>query len=282
MLIEENALKHWIDNFYGYGSWQAKFWFIGYEESGGDVPEEVAEKINYFSRVHASAEGGPLCDIRELYRHVAVRWDPPSRRASSNKTPLFANRYEYRFDNGAVQHGIWKNLIAFVHGYRNEEPPDLLAYQKHSFASTSAHNEALIPLYPLPSPHNHAWYYSWLDLPQLGFLKSRNLYQDHVYQRRINRILSNINTYKPEIVLMYGMDNINKLKKSVQEIFPATKFKMIKATKRQIPQHHQADVDGTTMLITTQIPALRHNRIETGFDWEEFGKRVRSATSQEY
>ena len=35
MLIEENALKYWIDNFYGYGSWQAKFWFIGYEESGG-------------------------------------------------------------------------------------------------------------------------------------------------------------------------------------------------------------------------------------------------------
>ena len=277
MLIEEKALKHWIDNFYGYGSWNAKFWFIGYEESGGDLPEEVAEKINYFLRVHASAEAGPLCDIRELYRHVA----PPSRNPSSREAPLFSNRYEYRFDSGAVQHGIWKNLIAFVHGYRNEELPDLLAYQKHTFASTSAHNEALIPLYPLPSPHNHAWYYSWLDLPQLGFLKSRNLYQEHVYQRRINSILSNINTYKPEVVLMYGMDNINTLKKSVQEIFPDAKFKMIKATKQQIPQHHQANLDGTTMLITTQIPALRHNRIETGFDWEEFGKRVRSTTSQQ-
>jgi len=30
------------------------------------------------------------------------------------------------------------------------------------------------------------------------------------------------------------------------------------------------------MLITTQIPALRHNRIETGFDWGEFGKKVKS------
>ena len=288
MLIEENALKYWIDNFYGYGSWNAKFWFIGYEESGGDLPEEVAEKINYFYKVHALAEDKTLCDIRDLYRHVAVRWDPPSRGASAekasssrnDKTRLFANRYEYRFDSGAVQHGIWKNLIAFIHGYRNEELPDLLAYQKHTFASNSAHNEALIQLYPLPSPHNHAWYYSWLDLPQLGFLKSRNLYQEHVYQRRINNILSNISTYKPELVLMYGMDNINTLKKSVQEFFPAAKFKMIKATKQQIPQHHQADIYGTTMLITTQIPALRHNRIETGFDWEGFGKRVRSTTSQ--
>jgi hypothetical protein len=48
MLIDEKPLTYWIDNFYGYGSWQARFWFVGYEESGGDAPEEVAEKINYF------------------------------------------------------------------------------------------------------------------------------------------------------------------------------------------------------------------------------------------
>src|SRR5688572_32292422 len=116
MLIEEKALKHWIDNFYRYGSWHAKFWFIGYEESGGELPEEVAEKVNYFYRVHASPEDKTLCDIRELYRHVAVRWDPPTRSATADKVPpsrtargatsgksqLFANRYEYRFDSGAV------------------------------------------------------------------------------------------------------------------------------------------------------------------------------------
>ena len=91
MLIEEKALKHWIDNFYGYGSWHAKFWFIGYEECGGELPEEVAEKINYFYRVHASTEDRTLCDIRELYRHVAVRWDPPSRGASADKASSSRN-----------------------------------------------------------------------------------------------------------------------------------------------------------------------------------------------
>ncbi|HKZ36888.1 MAG TPA: hypothetical protein VJ184_04495 [Chryseolinea sp.] len=268
MLIEEKAVKHWIDNFYGYGSWHARFWFIGYEEGGGEIPEEVADKLNYFQKVHAQTDGA-LCDIRELYKHVAVRWDGP-------KANAFNNLYEYRFDNNAIQHGVWKNLIAFVHGYREEKLPDLLAYQRHTFISPSAHSEALIQLYPLPSPHNHAWYYSWLGLSQLGFLKSRALYQEHLYQRRVHSILSNICTYKPEVVLMYGMDNINRLKKSIQELFPEAKFKMIKATKRQIPQHHRVDFNGTTMLITTQIPALRHNRIETGFDWEEFGKRVKS------
>ncbi len=269
MLIEEEPLNHWIHNFYGYGSWEARFWFIGYEESGGEVPEEVADKVNYFYQFHPPATSKELCDIRQLYRHVAITWDSP-------KVNTFHNRHEYRFGSNAVQHGVWKNLIAFVFGYRNEKLPDVMDYQKYHFASPSAHNEALIPLYPLPSPHNHAWYYSWLELPQLGFLKSRTLYQEHLYPRRINGILSAISTNKPEVVLMYGMNNINALKKSVIEFFPGAKFKMIKATKQQIPQHHRAQVDGTTLLITTQIPALRHNRIETGFDWVEFGSKVKS------
>jgi len=264
MLIKQQPLKQWIDHFYGYGSWQSKFWFVAYEEGGGDLPEEVSEKLNYFYDVHASAEGPTLCDVRELYRHVTFNHEGP-------KSGLFKNLYNYRFDSHAIQHGVWKNLIAFEHGYRNEDLPDLLTYQKKLFAVQSLHNEALIRLYPLPSPHNHAWYYSWLDMPQFSFLKSRSLYQEHLYSTRIHHILENISNYKPEVVLMYGMENINTLKKSVQAYFPGTEFKMVKAVKQKIPQHHLADIDGTRILITTQIPALRHNRIETGFDWQAFG-----------
>jgi hypothetical protein len=268
MRIEEKPLKHWIDNFYGYGSWDARIWFVGYEEGGGDLPEEVAQKLNYFYNTHASAKQPTLCNIHELYRHVSFKLDGP-------KADLFTSLYDYRFNSHAILHGSWKNLIAFVYGYRNEKLPDLLSYQKNSFASPSAH-EALIQLYPLPSPHNHAWYYSWLDIPQFSFLKSRTLYQEHVYENRIQGILNNISAYRPEVVVMYGMDNINTLKKSVQEFFPAVKFKMVKAVKQQIPQHHEAELNGTKLLITTQIPALRHNRIETGFDWEAFGKMVKA------
>jgi hypothetical protein len=265
MIIQEKPLKHWVDNFYGYGSWKAKFWFIAHEESGGDLPEEEAEKFNHFYNVNPSGNNS-LCDIRDLYRQVAARLAGP-------RAGLFTNFYDYRFGPNAVQHGLWKNLIAFAHGYKTKELPDLLEYQRTAFLSPSAHNEALIPLYPLPT-HNHAWYYSWLDLPQFPFLKSRSAFQEYVYLRRTQDILRNINTYRPEVVLLYGMDNINTLKESVQEFIPAVKFKMVKAIKQKIPQHHRADFNGTTLLITTQIPALRHNRIETGFDWQEFGKIV--------
>jgi hypothetical protein len=270
MLIEEKTLNYWIDNFYGYGSWNARIWFVGYEEGGGDLPEEVADKINYFYRVHNS--GAPqLCEIRDLYRQVAFNIQGP-------KSGLFTNLYEYRFDSNAILHGTWKNLIAFVHGYRGKKLPDLTDYQKNLFALSSMNSEALIRLYPLPSPHNHAWYYSWLDMPQMPFLKSRSQYEAHVYHTRIQRILENMSTSKPEAVLMYGMNNINTLKQTIQEFFPGVKFKMIKAIKQKIPQHHLAEINGTILLITTQIPALRHNRIESGFDWEEVGKMVRSGS----
>ncbi len=268
MLIEENPLTHWIDNFYGYGSWHARIWFISYEESGGEVPEEVADKINYFYTAQTSSDIS-LCDIRELYERIILR-------PEDSKTTFFNNRCEYRFGSNAIQNGVWKNLIAFEHGYKNKNLPDLLEYQKHIFASPQECYEALIRLYPLPGPHSHAWYYSWLDLPQLPFLKSRTLYEQHVYERRVNTVLSNIRMHKPEVVLMYGMNNINALKNSVQQFFHDAKFKMIKATKQQIPQYHRADIHGTTLLITTQVPALKHNRIETGFNWDEFGKVVRA------
>ena len=267
MLIEEKALKNWIDNFYGYGSWDARFWFVGYEESGGDVPEEVAEKLNYFYNT-VKPNTPSLCDIRELYRHVAFRIDGP-------RAEKFANLHDHRFGSLATLHGAWKNIIAFVHGYQSKKTPDLLKYQRNSFALPSTANEALIPLYPLPG-HHHAWYYAWLDMPQFSYLKSRAQYQDYVYPDRMRCILQNVRIYKPAVVLMYGMDNINALKKSAHEFFPGSKFKMVKAIKRQIPQYHRADFDGTTLLITTQIPALRHNRIETGFDWYEFGKLVKA------
>jgi hypothetical protein len=269
MLIEEKSLEHWMDHFYGYGSWDSKVWFVGYEEGGGDLPEEVAEKLNYFEKEHRTSSQPTLCDIRELYKHVGFRIEGP-------RAELFKNLHDYRFGKDSNPHGLWKNLIAFLHGYKSKKLPDVLTYQKNLFASASKANEALIQLYPLPSPHNHAWYYAWLDMPKFRFLKSRAQYQEHLYESRVQTILQNIRAYKPEVVLMYGMENINALKKSVQDFFPAAKFKMVKGIKLQFPQHHRTDFDGTTLLITTQVPALRHNRVETGFDWHEFGKMVKS------
>lgn len=260
-------MQHWIDHFYGYGSWAAPVWFVGYEENGGDAPEEVAEKLAYFSKAHGSAKEATLCDIRELYKRVTFRAEGP-------RAEKFANHYDYRFGPKAkTLHGAWKNLIAFQHGYRNKKVPNLLSYQRSSFL-TSSSKENLIQFYPLPA-HNHAWYYSWLQLsPKFSFLKTRSKYEEQVYPSRVKIILEKIKEHKPEVVVMFGMENINALKHSVAEHFSDAKFKMVKGIKLEIPQHHITQLGETTLVITTQIPSLRHRRVETGFDWEKFGKLV--------
>lgn len=266
MLIQAEPLQHWIQHFYGYGSWKAKIWFVAHEDGGGDLPEEVAEKLGYFSRVHPAAAEATLCDLREMYFHSTL-W-----REGPKGTP-FGNFHDYRFGPTAVLSGVWKNLITFAHTCQGADPPsDILDYQRNKFART---DEALIKLYPLPSPNNHAWYYSWLELPQFPFLKSRDRYQEHLLPDRLRTILQNIHTYKPKLVLMYGMENIQALKKLIRDAVPGAAFKAFKAEKMRIPQYHRADIDGTVLVITTQIPALRHNRVETGFDWAAFGEAMR-------
>jgi hypothetical protein len=260
MLIKEETLRHWLDHFYGYGSWKGKIWFVAYEEGGGDLPEDVADRLNYFYQHHGKETDAVLCDIRELYKNVTARIDGP-------KAGVVKTLYDYRFGPNATQHGAWKNLIAFQYGFNGKKLPDLLKYQKASFATDDI---ALINLYPLPSPHNHAWYYSWLDMPQFPFLKDRKVYEKTVYEQRIRSILQGIKSHKPDIVVMYGMSDINELKNSF-----SSKFRMVKGTPQIIPQHHRADIDGTVLIITTQVPTLRHGRPGTGFDWYEFGKSVR-------
>lgn len=255
-----------MNHFYGYGSWKAKVWFVAFEESGGDLPEDVAERITYFAARHPEAKPA-LCDIRDLYKHVSARLEGP-------RAEKFKTLFDHRFGPRAIIHGGWKNLIAFAHGYNGKDLPDLLAYQKKSFAQPSLRKEAFINLYPLPAPHNHAWYYSWLDIPAFGFFKSRMLYQETVYANRILTILKNADVYRPKVVLLFGMNTINLLKKTIQDYFPEATFKTEKAVKQYLPNYHRADIKATTFLLTTQVPTLRHNRAETGFDWYGFGKSI--------
>ena len=268
MLISETNLKLWMDRFFGYGSWDSPVWLVGYEEGGGDLPEEVADKTNFFAFHHHTAIQPTLCDVRALYRAVKYRGEGP-------KGKNFDTLYDYRFGDEAFLHGAWKNLIALVHGYNNELLPDLLNYQKNHFLSSA--DAAMVRLYPLPSPHSHAWYYRWLVVSEeLSYIRYRERYEERVYPDRMNAILTQLKRHSPKLVVMYGMNNVQRIKESFEREFAGLKFKMVKAIKLQVPQHHAAYFEGTQIVITTQVPTLRHNRVETGFDWLHFGNLIRS------
>ena len=119
MLIEEKALKHWIDNFYGYGSWQARFWFVGYEEGGGEVPEEVADKLNYFHMMHPQTDD-VLCDIRELYKHVNVRWEGPKANSFTTSMNTVSVKMPFNIVSGKISSRLYtatttRNFLTFSH-----------------------------------------------------------------------------------------------------------------------------------------------------------------------
>src|ERR1700712_4330199 len=103
MPITEQNLHYWVDNFYGFGSWTAPVWFISHEEGGGDLPEEVAEKFEYFNYANKNSND-QLTDLRDLYRHVGFRVDGP-------RAKMFDSMFDYRFGPEAKLHGLWKNLI---------------------------------------------------------------------------------------------------------------------------------------------------------------------------
>ncbi len=235
------------------------------------MPEEVADKLNHFTDTHQNVNSPTLCDLRALYQQV--RFTPERSRAD-----VFTNLHDYRFGPKAVQRGEWKGIISCVLGYNNQHishSEASLEYQRYSLA-TGANNEALLRLYPLPA-HSHAWYYSWLELKGMDFLKSRIAYQEHVYEARMRTILGHIHRYHPKLVVMYDMTGINTLKASIQRHFSGVKFTSINAIPGKIPQHHMAKLPkiGTTIVITTQSTGLRHNRRETGFDWHAFGSALR-------
>ena len=229
------------------------------------MPEEVADKLNYFATQHTDNHP-TLCDLRELYK--AVRFTPERPRAE-----IFTTLYDYRFGPQAVPRGDWKGIISFVHGYSHQsaDADACLDYQRTRFTTT---HEAILRLYPLPA-HSHAWYYSWLDLREMEFLKSRTMYQQHVYETRMRTILENIRRYRPDVVVMHDMIGINTLKTSVQGHFLGVKFTTVKAVAK-MPQHHVAHLPNldTTLIITTQSTGLKHNRVESGHDWEAFGQNV--------
>lgn len=266
--MQQNLLQHWIDSFYGYGSWSAPHWYISYEEDGGDTPEEVAEKIEFFGK--RQSVGDDLVDIRELYKVCTIPWD-------SNRLASLETLFDLRFGQQANSSTVWRNLSAFGHAWENEKFTDELEYQRHQFARKDRGREAWLKLYPLPA-HSHAWYYAWLELPDLPFLKTRVTYEDHLFRTRLTKFVEGIRQYRPRLVLMYGMNNIQAIRQFIIASFPGTRFGSVKSTKLKIPSHHYTTIGNTMLVVTTQIPALRHQRVETGFDWAAFGSQLRVAT----
>jgi hypothetical protein len=49
-MLNHALLNDYMKVFYGYGSWKAKYWFVGIEEGGGKTFEEVTRRLDTWDR----------------------------------------------------------------------------------------------------------------------------------------------------------------------------------------------------------------------------------------
>jgi len=49
-LFDDQLLNEFVENFYGYGSYNGQFWFVGMEEGGGNSFLELENRLNAWIR----------------------------------------------------------------------------------------------------------------------------------------------------------------------------------------------------------------------------------------
>jgi hypothetical protein len=166
-MFDDELLQAYIDGFYGFGDYQAPYWFVGMEEGGGDSAEYLAWKFNSWH------ENGRL----EL-EHMA------DERPNIQKT--------------------WGGLIRILLSSRGPSPApeEIKKYQRTRLAH-KGDESALLELMPLPSPSQGHWLH-YASNSQLPFLKSRREYVDHVAPHRVARLQALILEHQPRVVVFYG------------------------------------------------------------------------------
>ena len=177
-MIDVPALADYMQRFFGYGSWQAKYWFVGMEEGGGSGLDEVEARLRSWD-----ARGRPdLDDLYEFHRAARLmKW----------------------FTSDAPLQRTWNQLMraVLVAEGRNAEKPARAAYQRMRLGRRDGET-ALLELLPLPSKNVGSWIYgSIAALPQL---RSRDTYMSSTRPIRLAALRRKIDEHSPHAVVFYG------------------------------------------------------------------------------
>jgi hypothetical protein len=158
---------------FGYGRWDAPFWFIGPEQGMSDDPGEMAFRYEAWRNGHKAE----LDDCIRFHRRL------------ENLRPPKLNKYGKRIDDW---HGetpntqrTWSRLIQFLIGFGAQGVTNHLEYQKHHWG-THTGQTCVAELSGLAANN------SAVKRDRLGFLDAR--------LTRLSKALNG----KQELVLLYG------------------------------------------------------------------------------
>lgn len=235
--MKDSDLEMYIYNFFGFGNWKSKIWFIGIEEGGGNTKEEVSSRLNSWLKYKTD-----LIDNNIHHKNIGI--------------------YDF-FDRGKLQ-PTWKKLIRLKLAYEGKKAENNLIrnIQKNNWGRFNSDN-ALLDLFPLPSTTNSNWFYNeWSKLP---YLDTRKNYYNNVVDARVEYIQNKLKKHKPEIVIFYSISMIDYWNRIVEDNFKDNSTKIM-IDKNYIKIIKKND---TKFVVTPQPAAVYSNEF-----WDKAGKFI--------
>jgi hypothetical protein len=176
--LADPVIVSYIKNFYGHGSYQAKYWFIGMEFGGGSSPEEIEDRIQgWYDRGSKELE-----DV--------VNPD------GTGGGPWFRGEIPLQ--------PTWAKLIRVILSAEGQAPQteDIRTYQRNRLGRVGG-LDCLLELFPLPSPGLNQWKF-YPQYSQLPYLRERAAYTRHVGPLRVAHLRQRIAEHRPANVIFYG------------------------------------------------------------------------------
>lgn len=176
LMLDPRLLDDFMLRFFGYGSWDAKLWFIGMEEGGGTSLEEIEKRLASWDRTDE------LADLRAFHAGIGER--------------------RWFSDRPKIQ-STWGKLIRIALAAQGKptDTESVRHYQQNHLGRRGG-AEALIELMPLPSPSTADWLYASAGIPSIA---TRDGYRDTTRPARIAAIRQRIGKHRPEAVVFYGI-----------------------------------------------------------------------------
>jgi hypothetical protein len=177
-MLNDQLLESFINGFYGFGNYQAQYWFIGMEEGGGNTLDAISRQLDIWDRWGRKE----LIDVAEYAREMNItRW----------------------YGESPKLQPTWKHLIRIfltAEG-KSVDAETMRQYQKNLWG-TKGGNTCLLELLPLPAPSISSWLYR--EISTLHYLASRKTYREYVTPLRIAHLQNRIRQYQPKAVVLYG------------------------------------------------------------------------------
>lgn len=199
--MQISVLEKYINNFYGYGSWDHDFWFIGMEEGGGNSLEDLEKRILTWEK----RGGHGLEDARPYHLELGItQW----------------------YGDKAKLQKTWEKIIRVYLAYKNS-PTDknsIRQYQTEHFGCRDSNNGfASLELFSLPSQSTTHWIYNSIE--GLPYLINRQVYKYYLYPKRADTLRHNILSYKPKFIVIYGINYLPEWEGIIQKPFKTCDLK---------------------------------------------------------